>query len=613
MAFMAMRGGTRAGHGAARCGRSLVAGFVAADYHAAPEGCRPMSPVHTPRCYALLLIALMPAVACAAAQPAAIEVAALTGAGDATAARVVRGELNGHFVALAPPLLRAPQERAAWYRVRLAADWHGAGPPLLAIAGDTRARAVVYAPPVYAARMVFPSSADLDPRFSRHALVFELPRDLRAGQAVYLALGAPGQSQPMRARVVAYDDYQAEDLGRVRLSVFFVSIQAAMLLVILCFWLVLRDRVFLYFIAYVAAQLAYELASTGELYALPGAAALAPLGFHPGQFAAIVSAALSISFILEFAELSRHVPRLARALAAMRWPYLAFAIVLWLPPLQPDRWLPNAVNAMLVVSTSTALLAGWRAWRHGSRPAGFFLISWLPLLCLTVLRVAQLIFGLPLPAWLEYGFPASMAYAAVVITVGLADRTLQARHERDLAHRLAEFDPLTGVLNRRAILVRLHVAYADARQTRRALAVLFLDLDHFKRINDSHGHAAGDNVLAVVAAAMQAELRELDWLGRYGGEEFVAVLPDAPELVARTIAERIRQRTADLRIVHGDVEVRLTVSVGVALLDATTPTVEALIEHADIALYRAKAQGRNRVVHYLPGEAVADAASGRHR
>ena len=556
-----------------------------------------MAPIQPLRWCVLLLLILSHGVPCAAMDAGTPEIAVLggvTGTPDADA--VLRGDYATRFAPVARGLLRAPDDRSAWYRVRLPVDWSADTPPVLAISGDVRARVVAYLPPAYAAQPVSPYAADLDPRFSRHAVVLELPRDLRADQPVYLELGAPGQTQPMRVRVADYSSYQIGDLRHVRLSVFFASVQVAMLLVILCFWLVLRDRVFLYFIGYVTAQIVYEMAASGELHALPGAAVLAPLGFHPGQFAAVVSAALSISFILEFAELARHVPRLARVLSAMRWPYLGFAVALWIAPLQPDRWLPNAVNAMLVLSTCTALVAGWRAWRDGSRQAGFFLISWLPLLCLTMLRVAQLLVGLPLPAWLEYGFPASMAYAAVVITVGLADRTLQARRERDLAHRLAEFDPLTGALNRRAILTRLHVAYADARQARHPLAVLFLDLDHFKLVNDGHGHATGDRVLAAVAATMQGELRELDWLGRYGGEEFLVVLPDAAEPVARAIAERIRAGVAGLEIDQAGAPLRATVSVGVAMLDETTPSAEALVEHADSALYEAKARGRNRVV-----------------
>ncbi|MEP7042740.1 MAG: diguanylate cyclase [Dokdonella sp.] len=563
--------------------------------------------------YAALLYVLLSSPLRAATDTRMAEIAML----DATTAPItvqalLGGDREQEFRAAPQDLLRAPNDHAVWYRVRLSKDWGASSAPLLVIAGDVRARLVAYLPPNYAARAVSPYTADLDPRYSHHALVFELPRDLRSDQPVYLELGAPGQSQPMRARVVEQNLYQVEDLRHVRFSVFFASVQMAMLLVILCFWLVLRDRVFVYFIVYVTAQLAYQLAVTGELYALPGAEWLAPLGFHPGQFAAIVSAGMSISFIIEFADLARYVPRLTHLLSALRWPYLLLAVTLWLPFLQPDRWLPNVVNALLVLSTTIALYAGWRAWRHGSRQAGFFLISWLPLLSLTVLRVAQLLFGLPLPAWLEYGFPASMAYAAVVIAVGLADRTLQARRERDAAHRLAEFDPLTGVLNRRAILARLIVACADARRARGSLAALFLDLDHFKRINDGHGHAAGDLVLAAFATSMQAELRESDWLGRYGGEEFLIVLPDASELLARSIGERIRARTAALRVAFGDHELHPTVSIGIALLDETTTSAEALIEHADMALYRAKAQGRNRVMQYLPGEKTDAPALPRH-
>ncbi|HJU07909.1 MAG TPA: diguanylate cyclase [Rhodanobacteraceae bacterium] len=513
--------------------------------------------------------------------------------------QVVHGALDGRFQPLQQNLLRAPNGRSAWYRLQLQHDWTGSSPPLLVIHGDTRARVTVYSPPHYAPRQISPYDTDLDPRFSRHALVLELPADLRADQPVYLDTGAPGQSQPLRADIVDYAGYQTGDLRHVRLSTLFASVQAAMLMVILCFWLVLRDRMFLYFLAYMGAQLVYQLASSGELYALPGAAALlSPMHYHPGQFAAIVSAALSISFIIEFADLPDYVPRLARALAWMRWPYFAAAVMLWIPALQPDAWLPNTVNLLLVASTLVALFAGWRAWRSGNRQAGFFLISWAPLLALTLLRVAQLIGGWPLPGWLEYGFPASMAYAAVVITVGLADRTLQVRHERDQAHRMAEFDALTGVLNRGAILRRLRDAWDAARARGQPLAVLFLDIDHFKRINDTRGHAAGDACLHAVVGAIQEQLGNADRLGRYGGEEFLVVLRGTSARIAEQVAERIVARAAGLRVPVGDQPVELTVSIGVAVLQADTPSVETLVECADTAQYRAKALGRNRAVMY---------------
>src|SRR5690242_20573712 len=544
-------------------------------------------------------VLLLAGWSCAHAANAPLQVSRLQVPGEAPPPpAILEGKLDVQFRPLAKPLLRAPDDRGAWYRVHVAQNWNNLSPPLLVIAGDIRARVTVYLPPHYVPRTISPYDADLDPRFSRHALVFVLPRDLRADQPVYLAVGAPGQSQPLRVRISDYASYQIGDLRHVRLSTLFASVEAAMLLVILCFWLVLRDRMFLYFLAYMGAQVVYQTASSGELYAFPGTDWLAPFGYHPGQFAAALAAALSISFILEFAALREVVPRLARVLAWMRWPYFVFAVIVWIPLFKPDAWLPNTVNLLLVVSTLTALLAGWRAWRRGSRQAGFFLIAWLPLLGLTLLRVTQLIAGLHLPAWLEYGFPASMAYAAVVITVGLADRTLQVRHERDQAHRLAEFDPLTSVLNRRAILDRLHEAWQTARGKGQSLAVLFLDLDHFKRINDTRGHSAGDACLRAVVGTIQEQLGASDHLGRYGGEEFLIVLRWVSARVAQQIAERICVRAAALRVSVGGEPIALTVSIGVAVLGADTPSAETLVECADTAQYRAKALGRNRVVLY---------------
>ena len=545
----------------------------------------------------LLLLAWWP---CAHAIEAPLQVSRLQLPGQALPPHraILERKLDSEFQPLNTPLLRAPADREAWYRVQLVHDWANVSRPVLAIGGDIRARVTVYLPPDYRPRTISPYDADLDPRFSRHALVLVLPRELRADQPVYLSAGAPGQSQPLRVRISDYASYQAGDLRHVRLSTLFASVEAAMLLVILCFWLVLRDRMFIYFLAYMGAQVVYQTASSGELYALPGTDWLGPLGYHPGQFAATMAAALSISFILEFAALREVVPRLARVLAWMRWPYVLFAFAVWIPLFDPDAWLPNTVNLLLVVSTLTALLAGWGAWRRGSRQAGFFLIAWLPLLALTLLRVSQLIAGLQLPAWLEYGFPASMAYAAVVITVGLADRTLQVRHERDLAHRLAEFDSLTGVLNRRAILERLHEAWQAVHGKGRSLAVLFLDLDHFKRINDTRGHSAGDACLRAVVGTIQEQLGAADHLGRYGGEEFLIVLRWVSTRVAQQIAERICARAAELRISVGGEPIALTVSIGVAVMDADTPSAETLVECADTAQYRAKALGRNRVVLY---------------
>jgi len=167
-------------------------------------------------------------------------------------------------------------------------------------------------------------------------------------------------------------------------------------------------------------------------------------------------------------------------------------------------------------------------------------------------------------------------------------------------------DMLTGVHNRRYFEHRCQIEIAQARRHHHALACLFLDVDFFKRINDSHGHARGDLVLRTVGLLIQAQLRAGDTVARWGGEEFVVLLPRAAAAAARDIAERIRQRIAVQQVPAAAGQVlNITASIGLAMLeevdgsaaDATLPAVaERLVAAADAALYRAKQGGRNLVV-----------------
>lgn len=532
----------------------------------------------------------------AGAGDAALRVMELPAPPQIAAGPVATASDNQHVTVATRAWLRAPHGRVAWYELRLANDWRVTSPPLLSIRGDTRARVVAYLPPDYRPRNATVFDTMLDPTLSHRAVVYPLPRTLGAAQPLYLALGGPGQSQPIRVAVTDEDSYRAGDLWHIRVSTFLASVQLSMLLVILCFWVVLRDRMFLFFVTYVGAQLVYAMAVSGELFALPGAAILTAAGYHTGQMMATVSAAFSIWFILDFADLRRWTPRLAAWLGVWCWPFVILSVCIWLPFLRPDAWLPNTVNMLLVVSTVVALASTWLAWRAGNRQAGFFLLSWVPLLALTLARVVQLIAGFPLPTWLEYGFPGSMAWAAVVITVGLADSTLQARRERDDVTRMAQFDLLTGVFNRGAIMQRLRRAWQIADATAEPLAVLFLDIDHFKQVNDSRGHAAGDACLRAVADAIRLELGSSDRVGRYGGEEFLIMLRSDSARMAQQVAERIVARAAGLQVPVGEHAITLTVSIGVAVRDALVSDPETLVEYADAAQYRAKAEGRNRVV-----------------
>jgi two-component system cell cycle response regulator len=162
---------------------------------------------------------------------------------------------------------------------------------------------------------------------------------------------------------------------------------------------------------------------------------------------------------------------------------------------------------------------------------------------------------------------------------------------------LAQTDPLTDALNRRALTERLNAELERARRYDSMVTLLMIDLDHFKRINDTYGHLVGDDVLMALAALLQHEVRSVDLVARYGGEEFVIVLPETREEGAVAFAERIRERIEAHPFSMADgPTLQVTASIGVATFPAPrVATVEDLFTRADQALYRAKAEGRNRV------------------
>ncbi|MES2261410.1 MAG: diguanylate cyclase [Pseudomonadota bacterium] len=172
----------------------------------------------------------------------------------------------------------------------------------------------------------------------------------------------------------------------------------------------------------------------------------------------------------------------------------------------------------------------------------------------------------------------------------------------------ATHDYLTHVLNRNGFLIRVEALLSAPHPVRQQVAVLMLDIDHFKRVNDSYGHAAGDLVLASFARLTQECLRSSDVLGRLGGEEFAVLLPDCNRTDARLIAQRICDAFAQHSVQLDDGTVLgATVSIGVCCEAHTSAAISTMLSAADAALYKAKEQGRNRVELALPGKAAAHA------
>ncbi len=190
-------------------------------------------------------------------------------------------------------------------------------------------------------------------------------------------------------------------------------------------------------------------------------------------------------------------------------------------------------------------------------------------------------------------------------SVSRANATLQAEHSQEVAalRHAAETDPLTGVLNRRAFLDRAAQTVALARRYGHPLAVAAIDIDHFKRVNDTHGHGIGDQVIRRVAEITQAIARDTDLVARYGGEEFVVLVMEADRNEVMAFGERLRAAiSADKELL--DTVGGLTVSVGCAVIEPNDADVEVAVARADKALYAAKRGGRNRVTMAQIGPAV---------
>lgn len=187
--------------------------------------------------------------------------------------------------------------------------------------------------------------------------------------------------------------------------------------------------------------------------------------------------------------------------------------------------------------------------------------------------------------------------------IGVGKRMLELQagllEAKNALEHQAMHDPLTGVLNRRAILERLSVEISRAKRESGRFSVGMCDLDHFKKINDTRGHLAGDAVIVAFTRCVQATLRGYDCVGRYGGEEFLVLALGSGGQIDDRLFERVRAIVADTEVRTNVGAVSMTVSIGV-VPGTGDSTLEALLGAADVALYQAKAAGRNRVVYADP-------------
>lgn len=186
---------------------------------------------------------------------------------------------------------------------------------------------------------------------------------------------------------------------------------------------------------------------------------------------------------------------------------------------------------------------------------------------------------------------------------GLSGVLLNQTALRRRLNEYATFDHLTGLLNRRALAEILEREHVRAERYNRPYSLLFFDLDNFKSINTAYGHTVGDLALQNVARVASRTLREGDWLGRWGGEEFLCILPDTHESEAERIAQRVRQQVIQQPLFVNEQQVPITLSIGVACFPQDGYDINSLLVHADAGLALAKGSGRNCVRRYTAGMA----------
>lgn len=285
-------------------------------------------------------------------------------------------------------------------------------------------------------------------------------------------------------------------------------------------------------------------------------------------------------------------------------PGLLYGLLSWFEA--PVPWCLNAVFASIAVSTGLCIVEILRTpiqerlWTQYVVLSGFVGYFTVFLLSTAVVHFAGERLAAP-----ESGVYSLLfdQWCGVFIQVGYLAMVGERAHLK--LSRLAETDPLTGLANRRGLFSALG---RKAAVSKRALAgaTLLIDIDHFKAINDTHGHENGDRVLIAFAERLQSVVRTDDIVARWGGEEFLVILDQGDGAAGAAVAERVRDAVTSHPFALDSGAITVTASIGVSVLAAGEPTIDAAIARADAALYAAKSSGRNRAILQLPPQGETD-------
>ena len=445
-------------------------------------------------------------------------------------------------------------------------------------------------------------AANLPAFLGARDMVFVLPEEVPPTQPLYAHV-VSSSNEPQYLSVSEGGLQSTLVLGAERARMIALTFGALMAvsLAALLIWFVLKDPLFILYATMFCLQALYVAYLSGQGFDWPLLSSAVPLDSFAWNVPVGLSGAVACLFTREIADLRHFSPRVY---AIFGWFAVAFVIITAGNVAKYVGWLDavNGIgNVMFVIAAVFTVIVCVLAWRRGNRAAGWFLIAWILLEGFTIAAALRfLVTSSPGSDSLDYyGLPLSMVAASILIALGVADRLRAQRVALSDAERRAQTDPLTGVLNRRSLIERLDAACSRAKARGLPIALLFIDLDHFKQINDTFGHQAGDACLCAIIEPIHAELRQSDVIGRYGGEEFVVILSSADAAAATPIAQRIVERVAAVQVSGFGEPIRVTCSIGIAASDTLGIWGEPLLAQADAAVYVAKRSGRNQI-HLAP-------------
>jgi diguanylate cyclase (GGDEF)-like protein len=518
--------------------------------------------------------------------------------GDPGAAQVAGGSLDGYFTRFMPRGSHF-EAQPLWLRlppVSPAAPGAAAIPVLVARAGIDQSISV------FARRSGQPlalTPTTVLPQFGgAQDSVYALPAGLDPDTPFYVRVMRSGPAATdLRFSASTLDQALERAGAHARMIAIAFGALMAMALSTLLVRFVLTDRLYPLYGTLFGLQALYLAYFSGQGFHWPVLSWARPLSSYAWNVPVAISAAAAALFVREFANLRLFSPRVYRFFGWMALAFLGLAVANVLRVFGLAQPVAAVGNLMFLGSALFTLVVSFLAWRNGNRAAGWFLIAWALLSTFQIVTAVRLLYGQADSAerLLYYGLAPSMVAAAVLIALGTSDRMRAQTAALTDAELRAQTDPLTGVLNRRSLIERLDAACMRAKARGQPIAVLFIDLDHFKQINDTCGHAAGDACLSGIIPPIHAELRQSDVIGRYGGEEFVVILSGADSTSAHPIAERICKRVSEVRIEGFGEPIAITCSIGVAASDTLGVWGQHLIAHADTAQYVAKRSGRNQV------------------